>query len=172
MKKSFKLLTAAAFALSTLFFTTDTKAQDSQAWRLGVGLNAGASTDDNYGFVLGGDLKLQKDFVGPVSATLSAGYTNFFVKDDLERLGADDYGVVPVKAGIKVFLTPNFYASGEVGAGFETTGAKETSFVWSPSIGWGFGNGLDIGIKYEDYAKDFRPQQVALRVAYGFNLSR
>lgn len=172
MKKSFKLFTAAALAFGALFFTTDTKAQDSQAWRLGVGLNAGASTDDNYGFVLGGDLKLQKDFVGPVSATLSAGYTNFFVKDELADMGASDYGVIPVKAGIKVFLTPNFYAGGEVGAGFETNGPKETSFVWSPTIGWGFGNGLDVGIRYEDYTKDFRPNQVALRLAYGFNLSK
>jgi len=172
MKKSIKLFTAAAFALGALLFSTNSNAQDSQAWRLGVGVSAGASTDDNYGLVLGGDLKLQKDFVGPVSATLSAGYTNFFVKDELEDLGASDYGVIPVKAGIKVFLTPNFYAGGEVGAGFETSGAKETSFVWAPTIGWGFGNGLDLGIRYEDYTKDFRPKQVALRVAYGFNLSK
>lgn len=169
MKKSFKLFTAAAFALGALLFSTDSNAQDSQAWRLGVGVSAGAATDDPYGLVLGGDLKLQKDFVGPVSATLTTGYTNFFAKDDS---GRSDLGVVPVKAGIKVFLTPNFYAGGEVGAGFGTNDGAGSSFVWAPAIGWGFGNGLDLGIRYEDYTKFDNAKQVALRVAYGFNLSK
>ncbi|MGV3704028.1 MAG: hypothetical protein ACO1NU_01510 [Arcticibacter sp.] len=171
MKKSFKLFTAAAFALGALLFTTDTKAQDSQAWRLGVGVNAGVATDDPYGLVLGGDLKLQKDFVGPVSATLTTGYTNFFAKDDFDQV-VDDYGVIPLKAGVKVFVTPNFYVGGEIGAGFGTNKGAETSFVWAPAIGWGFANGLDLGVRYEDYTKYSSTKQVALRVAYGFNLSK
>ncbi|PRY48586.1 hypothetical protein B0I27_11445 [Arcticibacter pallidicorallinus] len=169
MKKSFKLFTAAAFALGTLLFSTNSNAQDSEAWRLGVGLNAGVATDDPYGLVLGGDLKLQKDFVGPVSATLTTGYTNFFAKDDFN--GVSDLGIIPLKAGVKVFVTPNFYVGGEVGAGFGTNDGAETSFVWAPAIGWGFGNGLDLGVRYEDYTK-YNTSQVALRVAYGFNLSK
>jgi len=170
MKTSFKLFTA-AFALAALVFSTETKAQDSQAWRLGVGINPGVALDDPYGFVLGGDLKLQKDFVGPVSLTLSTGYTNFFVKDDFKPV-ADDLGIIPLKAGVKVFVTPNFYVGGEVGAGFGTNDGAETSFVWAPAIGWGFGNGLDLGLRYEDFTKYNNASQVALRIAYGFNLSK
>lgn len=170
MKMQFKLLTA-AFAIAALLLTTDTMAQDSQAWRLGVGANVGVATDDPYGLVVGGDLKLQKDFVGPISGTLTTGYTNFFVKDDFDGVFSD-YGVIPVKVGIKYFVTPNFYLGGEVGAGFGTSDGAETSFVWSPAIGWGFANGLDVGLRYEDYTKYDATKQVALRLAYGFNLSK
>ncbi|WP_374164896.1 hypothetical protein [Arcticibacter sp. MXS-1] len=171
MKKTIKLLTVAS-AIALFFVTSESKAQDSKAWRLGVAVSPGVSTDDPFGFVLGGEAKLQKDFAGPLSGTLSAGYTNFFLKDKFDLPGNKDYGVIPVKAGLKGFLTKNFYLSGEVGAGFGTNEGAKTSFVWSPSIGWAFRNGLDVGVKYEDYAKDGYPQQVALRLAYGFNLSK
>lgn len=169
MKKTIKLLTAVT-AIALFFITTETKAQDSQAWRLGVGINGGVATDDPYGFVLGGDVKLQKDFAGPVSATLTTGYTHFFVKDDFD--GYPAYNVIPLKAGIKAFLSKNFYLGGELGAGFSTDEGVGTSFVWSPAIGWAFTNGLDIGVKYEDYTKYDNTKQVALRIAYGFNLSK
>ncbi|RXF68905.1 outer membrane beta-barrel protein [Arcticibacter tournemirensis] len=170
MKKTIKLLTAAS-AIALLFSVTETKAQDSQAWRLGVGLNGGVGTKDPYGFVLGGDVKLQKDLAGPVSLTLASGFNHFFVKDEFDNV-ADPYNVVPLKAGVKAFLNKNFYVSGELGAGFGTDEGGETSFVWSPSIGWAFTNGLDIGVKYEDYTKYDPTKQVALRIAYGFNLSK
>lgn len=172
MKKTIKLLTAAS-AIALLFSVTETKAQDSQAWRLGVGLNGGVGTKDPYGFVLGGDVKLQKDLAGPVSLTLASGFNHFFVKDEFKDTPADlPYNVVPLKAGVKAFLSKNFYVSGELGAGFGTDDWSETSFVWSPSIGWAFTNGLDIGVKYEDYTKYDPTKQVALRIAYGFNLSK
>lgn len=172
MKKNIKLLTAIS-AIALFFFTTETKAQDSQAWRLGISVNPGVATKDPYGFVLGGDLRLQKDFAGPLSGTLTSGFTHFFVKDEFKDTPADNpYNVIPLKAGIKGFLTRNFYLAGEVGAGFGTDSGTGTSFVWSPSLGWAFSNGLDVGVKYEDYTKYDQTKQVALRIAYGFNLSK
>lgn len=168
MKTTIKIVTV---AIALFFITAESKAQDSQAWRLGLSVNPGVATKDPYGFVLGGDVRLQKDFVGPVSATLTTGFTHFFVKDDFKNV-YDPYNVVPLKAGIKAFLSQNFYVAGEVGAGFGTDKGAGTSFVWSPSIGWAFSNGLDVGVKYEDYTKSDYTKQVALRVAYGFNLSK
>lgn len=171
MKRTSKLLTAVS-AIALLFFTTSIKAQDSKNWRLGLSLNPGVATKDPYGFVLGGDLRLQKDFAGPISGTLTTGFTHFFVKDDFKDTPADQpYNVIPLKAGIKAFLNKNFYLQGEAGAGFSTDDGMGTSFVWSPAIGWAFNNGLDVGVKYEDYTKYDATKQVALRIAYGFNLS-
>jgi hypothetical protein len=163
---------AAAFAL---FFTTPVFGQgpgDSQDTRLGIGLSVGASTDDPYGLVIGGDLRLQKDFQSNVSGILSIGYTNFSVKDDAPAI-IDSYGIVPLKVGLKIFPVERFYFSGEIGAGFGTDSGSRTAFVYAPGLGIGFNAGIDLGLRYEGIARSGgNLGQVALRLAYGFNLSR
>lgn len=142
---------------------------DSKDTRLGIGLSLGIPTHDAFNFAVGGDLRLQKDFYSNVSGMLSLGYTNFSAKGE----NAGSVGYIPLKAGLKVFPMERFYISGEVGAGFGTDENQKTAFVWAPGIGLGFNNGLDLGLRYEE----FRDQgvgigQVALRIAYGFNLSK
>ncbi len=170
MKKSTKLIASAAAAVA-LFFTMNANAQstDSKALRLGIGVNAGVPTKaDPYGFVLGGDVRLQKDFSSNVSGLLSAGYNSWMLKDEF---GGGSNGMIPVKAGAKVFLAESVYLSGELGAGFGTKSGSKTAFLWAPGVGYGFDNGLDIGLRYEgaEYSGGSLGQ-VALRVAYGFRL--
>lgn len=169
MKTNTKIL-ASAVAAVALFFTTAVNAQsgDSQAWRLGVGLNVGVPTTKGYSVAIGGDLRLQKDFSSNISGLLSAGYTNFSRKDSY---GGGSFGMVPVKAGAKIFFAENTYFSGELGAGFGTESGSSTAFLWAPGIGYGFDNGLDLGLRYE--GAEFEGAslgQVALRIAYGFKL--
>ncbi|WP_316811996.1 outer membrane beta-barrel protein [Pedobacter heparinus] len=169
MKRTTKLL-ASAVAVVALFFTSNVNAQsgDSKAWRLGVGLNVGVPTTTGYSLAIGGDLRLQKDFSSNVSGLLSAGYTSFSLKDSY---GGGSFGMVPVKAGAKFFLAESLYASAEVGAGFGTESGSSTAFLWAPGIGYGFDNGLDLGLRYE--GAEFSGAslgQVALRIAYGFKL--
>ena len=169
MKNSIKLIASAAAAVA-LFFTTNVNAQsaDSKALRLGVGVSAGIPTNDAYSFAIGGDLRLQKDFSTNISGLLSAGYNSFSLKDEF---GGGSYGMIPVKAGAKVFFAESAYFSGELGAGFGTESGSKTAFLWAPGIGYGFDNGLDLGLRYE--GAEFKGSslgQVALRVAYGFKL--
>lgn len=163
-----------AVAVVALFFTSQSFAQssdDSKATRLGIGFNVGVATDDPYGLVLGGDLRLQQDFSSNVSGILSAGYTNFSVKD--EFTGIDSYDLIPVKAGVKVFPVERFYISGEIGAGFGVSSGSKTAFIYAPGIGIGTNSGLDFGLRYEGLARSGTSLgQVALRIAYGFNLSK
>ncbi|WP_207427320.1 outer membrane beta-barrel protein [Pedobacter sp. SYSU D00535] len=170
MKRSIKFIATAA-AVVALFFSTNSSAQtsdgDSKDTRLGVGLSLGIPTHEFFNFAVGGDLKLQKDFYSNVSGTASIGYTNFSAEGE----DAGSIGFIPLKAGIKVFPLERFYLSGEIGAGFGTDDNQPTSFVWSPGIGLGFNNGLDLGLRYERFSK-YDLGQVALRIAYGFNLSR
>jgi hypothetical protein len=178
MKKTTTIV-ATAVAAVAMFIGVNASAQtnerpDSQAWRLGVGVSAGLPTNDNYNIAVGGDLRLQKDFFSNISGTLTAGYTNFSVKDDAKAaLGFNSVGYIPVKAGIKIFPTERFYISGEVGAGFGTDEGQGTALVYAPGIGLGFNNGIDLGLRYEGFAQnDTNLGQVALRLAYGFNLSK
>ncbi|MES2457741.1 MAG: hypothetical protein V4594_19440 [Bacteroidota bacterium] len=169
MKNSTKLIASAAAAVA-LFFTTNVNAQsaDSKALRLGIGLNAGIPTEDPFGFVIGGDLRLQKDFSTNISGILSAGYNSWQAKDEF---GGGSTGMIPVKAGAKIFFAESAYFSGELGAGFGTKDGQKTAFLWAPGIGYGFDNGLDLGLRYEgaQYSGGSLGQ-VALRVAYGFKL--
>src|SRR5687768_11870995 len=104
MKKSTKFIASAVAAVAMFIGTNQASAQtsdgDSKALRLGVGVSAGLPTDDDYNIALGADLRLQKDFFSNISGTLSAGYTNFSVKD--EAKSAYPYtslGFIPLKAG-------------------------------------------------------------------------
>ncbi|NCD72038.1 hypothetical protein [Mucilaginibacter agri] len=186
-KKTTKLA-AAAIAIAGLLFTSNvTKAQghDSQAWRFGIGVEPGLPTGnmrDYSHFGLGGTVRLQKDLNGSVSVMLTSGYTNFFARNYDTPVGKTDfkdYGLVPVKAGVKAFFAPHAYISGEVGAGFETNDNafngydKSTKLILSPGIGYSMsGSGIDVGLRYDNYSGGNSPNygQVALRVAYGFKL--
>lgn len=180
MKKSTKLVASAVAAVAMFIGVNNASAQtsnqreDSNAWRLGVGVSAGLPTDNKYNIAVGGDVRLQKDFFSNISGTLSAGYTNFSIKDDAKISGQpNSLGYIPVKAGIKIFPVERFYISGEAGAAFGTDKGQKTALVYAPGIGLGFNNGLDLGVRYEGFAQNnSNLGQVALRLAYGFKLSK
>ena len=178
MKKSTKFLASAVAAVAMFIGASDANAQttvndgDSKALRLGVGLSVGIPTNDAYNLALGGDVRLQKDFFSNISGTLSAGYTNFSIKNDVALPNGDKgIGFIPVKVGIKIFPVSRFYISGEVGAGFGTDKGQGTALVYAPGIGVGTNTGIDLGLRYEGFAyNNTNLNQVALRIAYGFEL--
>ena len=160
------------FAAIAMIYTTTSSAQTAestnydQGFKLGIGLSGGIPTDgDDYDWALGGDVRLQYNLSKRTSITLTTGFTNLFVGDDVP-----DLGFIPAKAGFKAFVWEDqFYVMGEVGAGFAVTnGYDETSLLWAPSIGYA-GKHIDISLRYEDYDK-FDTNQIALRLAYGFDL--
>jgi hypothetical protein len=138
-------------------------AQVPNSWRIGFGINAGVATSDAFKYALGGDIRVQKNFNERLSGTLTTGFTHFFEKDHFASYNqyGSPYNVIPVKLGLKYVVTGNLYAGGEAGAGFafEQWG---TSFLWSPSVGLAFKNGMDISIKYEDYTRDRATKDIAL----------
>ncbi|MFD1602773.1 hypothetical protein ACFSJW_20995 [Flavobacterium artemisiae] len=172
MKKlQFICLAAFAFLFSNTSFAQETAATNyDQGFRLGFGVNGGLPTDGDYDWALGGDVRLQYDLSKKTSLTLTTGFTNLFMgKDDLGN-DIKDLGFIPAKAGFKAFFWEDqFYVLGEVGAGFAVTnGYDKTTFLWAPGIGYA-NKYIDLSVRYEDY-HDFRTNQVALRVAYGFDL--
>ncbi|WP_129715745.1 hypothetical protein [Pedobacter sp. SYP-B3415] len=166
MKKLTKMIAAAA-AVAVILFSTESKAQSTT--KLGIGLNGGIPTNDGHGFALGGDLRLQFDVSKRVSIPVTTGYTHFFGKDNVP-----DFGYIPAKAGVKVFLNDTgsgAYGSGELGAAFGTNEGGGTRFLYSPSLGYAWSNGLDLSVKYEGLPQSGNNiGQVGLRLAYGFKL--
>ncbi|MEL1254211.1 hypothetical protein AAEO57_10520 [Flavobacterium sp. DGU38] len=168
--QNLRILFVAAIAM--MYTTTSTAQQNDeiqnydQKFKLGFGVTGGIPTDgDDYDWALGGDVRLQYDLSKRTSLTLTTGFTNLFVGDDVP-----DLGFIPAKAGFKAFVWEDqFYVMGEVGAGFAVTnGYNETSLLWAPSIGYATKH-FDISLRYEDYDK-FNTNQIGLRLAYGFEL--
>ena len=175
-----KHLKLMAFAIAMLFAGT-VNAQETlpesaenydQGFRLGFGINGGYVFQDPYDFALGADARLQYDLSERTSLTLTTGFTNLFIGDDVK-----DLGFIPVKAGFKGFIWEDqFYLLGEVGAGFAVTnGYDDTTLILSPGIGWA-SKYIDLSLRYEHYTNfmdvdgDKGVGQLALRVAYGFKL--
>lgn len=179
MKTTTKFL-ASAVAAVALFFTTNASAQ---APKLGIGINAGIPTTDQYNFTLGADARLQFDVANQLSIPVTVGYTHFFAKD-LNIGGVNfkqDYAYIPVKAGVKYFFDESgsgLYGLAEIGAAFGVSDEAKTGFLYSPAIGYSWSSGLDLGVKYEGIssAREANPayeknvSHVALRLAYGFKL--
>lgn len=179
MKTTTKFLASAAAAVA-LFFSTNVNAQST---KLGIGINAGVPTTDQYNFTLGADARMQFDVSKQVSIPVTAGYTHFFAKD--VNIGGvnwkEDYGFIPVKVGAKFFFDESgsgLYGLAEVGAAFGVTDNAKTGFIYSPAIGYSWSSGLDLGVKYEGISSartatpvyDKNVGHVALRLAYGFKL--
>lgn len=166
MKHLFSLFILIIFSAATV------NAQSNNGtWRVGFGIDGGVATSDAFKYALGGDIRIQKDFNQRFSGTLTTGFSHFFEKDHFAGYSqyGSPYNVIPVKLGVKYSVGDNLYLGGEGGAGFgfEQWG---TSFVWSPSVGMAFKNGIDLSLKYEDYTKDKATKTLGLRLAYGFGI--
>ncbi len=166
-KIKFAVIFTISFLFSNAIFAQEKikNTNYDQGFRLGFGLNGGVSTDNDYDFALGGDIRLQYDLSKATSITFTTGFTNLFIGDD-----SKDLGFIPVKAGFKAFVWKNqFYVLGEAGAAIAVTnGYNDTSLLLSPGIGYAT-KYVDLSLRYEDYDK-FNTNQIALRIAYGFKL--
>ena len=174
MKTSIKLMAAAVTAVVVLF-GTNVKAQtkDSSPWRLGIGLETGIPTGNANtisNFELGGTARLQYGVDKGLAYTLTSGYYNMFVKQPYKNLGANDLGIIPLKAGIKAYFAPNIYFGAEAGAAFETNKGGNTKLDLSPGIGYST-KLVDVGVRYENFSGQGNNYGlIGLRIAYGFGL--
>jgi hypothetical protein len=164
MKRFFKLCAVLLFIqFSQLHAQTD------KPLRINFGLSSGIPTTANpFGYALGGDIKLQKDISTHTALTFSAGFNHYFDTKNFDIY--PDYptpwNAIPVKLGVKAFVVNHVYLAAEAGAGFFLEGGKPT-FIWSPSVGMAFKNGLDLSVKYENFNNYKALNQVAFRIAYG-----
>lgn len=194
ISKPKRLLVTTLFAAGLLFSAFASKAQttghDSQnSWHLGIGIEPGTvlgNRNDRYPFVLGGSLRLQYDLKSRTSLMLTTGYTNFFGSDYTLNpstyyvngnnisgtIHVADAHVIPVKAGVKVFVVSHLYLSGEAGAAFGTESIHDVSLVLSPGIGYAFSDsGFDLGVRYDNYSESGDSfGMISARIAYGFKL--
>nr|WP_294942121.1 hypothetical protein [uncultured Mucilaginibacter sp.] len=168
-----------AFALFTGVRSNAQSIQKSKL-RFGIGLDGllpvgNLSNTTNFG--LGVTPRLQYGIANNVALTFTSGIYHFFPKDLYFQNGTQsikyqtDLDLIPVKLGIKAFITSNIYIGAEAGIGFQVdNGGGDSKFLASGGIGYA-SKKWDIGARYESFAGNgYRNGIIGLRIAYGFGL--
>ena len=184
MKNKTPKLLFTILTVAILFIGSKANAQSSASsgFRFGIGVDGllpvGNSTN-TLNFGLGITPRLQYSLSDKVALTFTSGIYHFFPKTvTYPPTGAFggfttkyESDIIPVKAGIKFFVSPNFYVAGEAGAAFEVAnGGGPVHFLASPGIGYATKK-WDIGARYENFSGNgYSDGIVGLRVAYGFGL--
>jgi len=171
------------FAL-LLFSATTLKAQNTT--NLSVGAEIGLPSGNFSGISAigtGASIKLDLPVSNQFALTFNACFMNFFGRRN-QVLTVKDLTYIPLKAGLKYYLSEGFYAEAQFGVGLPINEGQKTLFVWSPGLDNIFklrGKGLlDVGIRYEGWTSKNDEVQflnsssskgfAGLRVAYTFEL--
>jgi hypothetical protein len=131
--------------------------------KLGVSINPGLSVGKGGSeFVLGGEISLYKNLTPYLEGMFSTGYTQFFYGSEIQN-----EILIPVKAGMRYFLTPKLYIGAQAGVAISTTDGG-AYFIYSPTVGWKMNNQVDLGLKYDHYSND--PSVLGPNLTYRFGL--
>ena len=143
---------------------------------------------DRFNTGFGGSVRLQSAVADHLNWTAGVGFMNYSSKTSI--LGGNfsyKLNYIPVKAGLKYFVVPNFYLGGEVGASFQNGNrTNAVYFAYSPGIGSEFpisaNNSIELGLRYEGWlggnkrtgvGSVYSPSNISFvgfRAAFNFNL--
>lgn len=186
----------AGIAFNSVFKPAKRVVDSSAAWYINIGATAGTAWDKPYGLTTGAEFSVQRDLGENLVGTISTGYTHIQAKSDylFARLGgtyfyAKPLYIIPVKAGIRLKFGNTFFIAGDIGEAFGPKTARVVSnadanqaiyypnpsyhsLMYGVSAGFSFRNGLEPGVKFEDYGLQSQYKQLALRLGYRIRLSR
>lgn len=103
---------------------------------------------DGSSFALGGELQGEYMFSESFSALASAGYTNYFAKG-----GGSGTGLIPVLAGIRYYVVPEFFIGAKAGVGFSTESGGGSLFNYLPQVGYNASN-FQLALGYDALTKN------------------
>jgi hypothetical protein len=143
------------------------------------GLDGGRTVPGQAKAILGASFKYEVPFASHTLFTASVGYSYLVFRNDT-RNGQYNYGLdqkganfLPVKVGVKHYLDDHFFVEGQVGAAILLSGGNfinryRSAYIYSAGFGYTFKNGLELGVRYEDWKRDVKISQAAMRVSYRF----
>ncbi len=140
---------------------------NAQEFKIGAGINLAVPVSNMDGTSIGagvdllGQIGLSENF----AITVDAGYTSFFAKN-----GGDNYGLIPIRGGIRFMATPQLYLGGKAGVGILTgNGSSTSTTAYSFGAGYQLDPKLDLGLSYDGYSKNGSFGYINLRLGYNFN---
>ena len=167
-------------------------------WQIGASISAGINVDKSGGLITGFEFLTIRGLGRNMMATVSVGYTDLktgaknismqynYPGGKLITMELHTFRVMPLKAGIRTYLTKGVFLSGEVGmiiplnSKFQILGAttdnylfrnyNPRSFLYAVSAGTKLHKRVDAFAKFEDYVMYPHIKYVSLGLAYRFNL--
>jgi hypothetical protein len=101
---------------------------------------------------IGASLKYEYYWQKDLNFTFEGGYESFVVRTNLQNpLVASTIGYVPLKFGLKAYMTKGFYAEGQLGVVVYGQHGGGDAFDSSCGIGYSFKKGFEIGLRYEQW---------------------
>jgi hypothetical protein len=169
MKNIFAVIAITAICSATHAQNSDKK------FHFSVGPEVGFATGDfnnTHSVGIGATIQAENNIGGSTNITLTTGYMSYAGKSAGAGIKYKAAGIIPLKAGIKYFLSGGFYGLAQLGAGFFNNSGG-TAFAYSPVIGYEFntnsGKAIDASLKYDGYSKNnANLGSVGVRLAYKF----
>ena len=191
----------AGMAFNSVFKPAKKIIDSSEAWHLGIAATGGVGWEFEFvsGGEIYVQRDLGEHISGTLSAGyayFSLNHTSLPYRWNFNGqyfpFKDQPYKIIPLKAGVRLQTGKIFYIGGELGVGFGLVKSysinKENSinppfdytlqygthrsFVYAFSGGFVFRNGLDAGVKFEDYGLSTNNKQVALRFGYRIKLRK
>lgn len=148
-------------AISILFLSVAGFAQDKDNLKFSVGGElafATGSLSNTHSIGIGATAALEIPLQDKLNGIAYGGIMLYNGKSVPGNSGQKYSGltIIPVRVGVKYFLTGSVYGSAQAGLGFINRGYG-TAFSYSPQIGYEFktnsGKSVDVTVKYDAYAK-------------------
>ncbi len=170
MKKIFAVIAITAICSATHAQNSDKK------FHFSVGPEVGFATGDfnnTHSVGIGATIQAENNIGGTTNVTLTTGVMSYAGKSINSGTKNKAQIIIPLKVGIKYFLSGGFYGLAQLGAGFLSNFRTGTAFAYSPVIGYEFntnsGKAIDASLKYDGYSKNnANLGSVGVRLAYKF----
>lgn len=109
-----------------------------------------------WGLGIGGSLQAEHFFQESVTGLVYFGVVSYAGRSSGANNNNKAFTVIPVRVGTNFYAGNRLHVGAQIGAGFNSMGGvKNTSFAYSPQIGYNFTRNekpLDATIKYDGYA--------------------
>lgn len=131
---------------------------------------------DTWGIGFGGSAMAEYMMKSNLSLTLSAGYNTYGGKD-ITVLGQTtafpNLNVIPVMAGVRYYVNPKIYTTGQIGMSFwnlkDVDDSNESDFTWALGAGYYITPNIDLGVKFNSIGTEGSASNaIAFRLAYNF----
>lgn len=156
------------------------KSEETKPFRFSAGLES-ALPLGNFGknatFGIGGSAQADYKVANNVDISLNAGYISFGGKSRIiSGLGTFKFSTqnyIPVLAGAKFHFSEKIFGSTQLGVTFipfESVSGSESTFTFSPGVGYKFSKYFDAVLKYTAYSATSlgTASTIGLRVGYTF----
>lgn len=128
---------------------------DNKGWGLGIGASA----------------EIEHFFQQNLSGLFYVGLIGYTGRSSGSSTKNKAYTAIPVRIGGNIYAGNNLHLGAQLGVGLNNIGGiSETTFSYSPQIGYNFKNRndkpLDLTIKYDGYAGNFNFGALGLRLSF------